>query len=162
MAQQILNPNSLAPNDGLGDTPNAYTGKINSNFTELFGLVGTNNTVYLRTEADLPNQTATTWTMDPDVPYKLAADLSTNLQTIPAAGSSLRCDNLGSFIMSFTGTGSMFKGTDVDFFIHDITIDPGIGNTGFEFDDSVGGVRRFIAQNTNLVNCAVWGKFTGM
>ena len=39
MAQQILNPNSLAPDDRLGDTPWDYTAKINSNTTELYDRV---------------------------------------------------------------------------------------------------------------------------
>ena len=36
MTQQILNPNSTAPNDKLGDTPFDYTTKINANTTELY------------------------------------------------------------------------------------------------------------------------------
>lgn len=162
MARQVLNPNSVSPNDRLGDTPFDYTAKLNGMTQELYGLTGDNNTVYLRSESDLPNKTATTWTMDQNVPYKLAATFSTNLQTIPATGASLRCDNLGSFVFSFTGTGAMFKGIDVDFFINNITIDPGIANTAFEFNDSVGGIHIFIAHNVAVKNCAVWGKFTDM
>ena len=161
MAQQVIGLGAAA-NDRTGDDWRSGGTKINANFTELYGLQGKNNTIYLREEADLPNQTATTWTMNPDIPYKLAADFSTNLQTIPAAGASLRGDNLSSFTMSFTGTGPMFIGVDVDFFINNVAIDPGITNTAFEFSDTVGGVRRFIATNVNVINCAVWGKFTDM
>ena len=145
-----------------GDTLFTAFTKTEANFTELYDLTGANNTVYLRTESDLPNQTATTWTMDPNVPYKLAADFSTSLQCIPAAGASLRGDNLGSFVLTYTGTGAMFKGTDVDFFINNVSVDPGTANIGFEFDDSVGSVHRFIAINVQVVSCAVWGKFTDL
>lgn len=36
MVQQIINPNSTAENDGLGDTPFAGMAKANANFTELY------------------------------------------------------------------------------------------------------------------------------
>jgi hypothetical protein len=163
MAQEILNVNSSSDNDGLGDTPPVFADKCNSNFTELYdALESGNNTVYLYSESDLPNQTATTWSMNSDVPYKLAASFTTSKQCIPAAGASLRGDNLGSYVLSYSGSGSMFKGTDVNFFINNITVDPGITNTGFEFSDSVGGTKRFIAENVQVLNCAIWGKFTDM
>jgi len=145
-----------------GDTLFSAFTKTEANFTDLYDNLGSNNTVYIRAEADLPNKTATTWVMNPDVPYKLASSFTTSLQAIPAAGASLRGDNLGSHILSFSGSGSMFKGTDVDFYINNITIDPGIANTGFEFNDTAGGVRRFISENVQVLNCAVWGKFTDM
>lgn len=160
MAQQTINIG--AADAKTGDTLFSAFTKTQSNFTEVYDSLGQNNTVYLRSESDLPNQTSTTWTMDADTPYKLAADFSTSLQTIPVAGSSLRGDNLSAYTMSFTGTGAMFKGTDVDFYINNISIDPSISNTAFEFDDSVGGVRLFIAENVQVNNCAVWGKFTDM
>ena len=160
MAQELINVG--AANEKQGDTPFVFCPKINRNFTEVYDSLGQNNTVYLRTESDLPNQTATTWVMNPNVPYKLADSFSTSLQTIPAAGASLRGDNLSSYTLSFTGSGSMFKGTDVDFYINNITVDPGIANTGFEFNDTAGGVRRFISENLQVLNCAVWGKFTDM
>ena len=159
MAQQLIEVGTVA-NDGTGDTWRDAFVKVNANETELYDALGSNNTVYIRSEADLPNQTATTWTMDADIPYKIAADFSTSLQTIPTAGASLRGDNLSAYTMSFTGTGAMFKGTDADFYIANITIDPGITNTAFEFDDSVGGVRLFISENVQVDNCAVWGKFS--
>ena len=160
MAQQtiIIGPQDAKTGDNLFS---AFT-KTESNFTELYDSLGQNNTVYLRAESELPNQTATTWTMDADIPYKIAADFSTSLQTIPAPGASLRGDNLSSFIMTYTGTGSMIKGVDVDFYINNLALDAGVGNTCFEFSDTVGSVRRFICENVRVVNCAIWGKFTDM
>ena len=141
-----------------GDTYfDAFT-KTQSNFDELYG----NNTVYLTQESDLPNQTATTWTMDADVPYKLTASFSTSLKGIPSAGASFRGDNLGSFTMSYTGTGAMFEGADVDFFINNVSIDPGVNNMAFKFIDNVGGIKRFICNTVEVVSCAVFGEFTDM
>ena len=161
MVQQVINIGTVA-NDGTGDDYRTAFSKVNSNDTEIFAALGQNNTIYLRTEADLPNQTATTWTMDANIPYKLAASFSTSLQAIPAAGASFRGDNLGSYTMTYTGTGAMFKGTDVDFFINNVSIDPGITNTAFEFDDTVGGTKRFICQTVEVVSCGIFGKFTDM
>lgn len=39
MARQILNPNSVAPNDKLGDNPWDYTEKLNAMTTELYAAV---------------------------------------------------------------------------------------------------------------------------
>ena len=119
MAQQDLNLGTVA-NDKTGDNYRVAFTKVQDNFDELYG----NNTVYLTQESDLPNQTATTWTMDADVPYKLTASFSTSLKGIPSAGASFRGDNLGSFTMSYTGTGAMFEGTDVDFWSNKVRIDP--------------------------------------
>jgi len=141
-----------------GDTYfDAFT-KTQSNFTQLFK----NNTVYLNQESDLPNQTATTWTMDENIPYKLTGSFSTSLQCIPSAGSSFRGDNVGSFTLSYTGTGAMFKGVDVDFFIRNVSIDPGVSNMAFDFIDTVGGKRRFICTTVVVESCAVFGEFTDM
>ncbi len=46
MARQVLNPNSSAPNDKLGDTPAVYTEKINANFTEVYNDVSTGTQTY--------------------------------------------------------------------------------------------------------------------
>jgi hypothetical protein len=145
-----------------GDTLFSAFTKTEANFTDLYGNLGSNNTVYIRTEADLPNQTATTWTMNPNVPYKLAASFSTSLQAIPANGSSLRGDNVSSYTLTYTGTGSMFKGTDVGFYINNISLDAGINNTCFEFIDTVGGIHNLIIVNVSVANCALWGKFTNL
>ena len=122
-----------------------------------------NNTVYLKSEADLPNQTATTWTMDANTPYKLAASFSTDKQCLPELGSSLRGDNLSSYVLTYTNTNSsMFKGVNKDFYIHNISLDAGITNTCFEFEDTSAGVHRFIAENVQVLNADVWGKFTDL
>ena len=145
-----------------GDTLFSAFTKTEANFTDLYSELGQNNTIYLYSEADLPNQTATTWTMNPNVPYKLAASFTTSLQAIPAAGASFRGDNLGSYTLSYTGAGSMFIGTDVDFYINNVSIDPGITATAFEFNDTVGAVKRFICENVEVVNCGLFGIFTDM
>ena len=161
MAQQNI---TIGTQDAKsGDTLFTAFTKTQDNFTEIYNSLQSGNpTVYLRSEDDLPNKTATTWTMNANVPYELSASFSTNLQGIPAAGASLKSHNLGAYTLTFTGSGSMFKGTDVDFFINNISIDAGISNTAFEFNDTVGGVRRFIAENVQVISCGVWGKFTDM
>ena len=161
MAKQdiIIGAENAKQGDSLFD---AFT-KTESNFSELYKLTQSgNNTVYLRSEDDLPNKTATTWTMDSNVPYKLAASFTTSLQCIPVGGASLRGDNLGSFVLSFSGSGSMFKGVDVDFYINNVAINPGATNTAFEFSDTIGSVHRFIAQNVTVLSCDVWAKSTNM
>ena len=64
--------------------------------------------------------------------------------------------------MSYTGTGAMFEGTDVDFFITNVSIDPGVGNMAFKFNDTVGGVKRFVCNTVEVVSCSLFGEFTDM
>ena len=75
-----------------------------------------NNAVYLRSEFDLPNQTETTWEMDEFTPYILAANFKTNLQMIPANGSTLSGTGLLGFSLTYTGDLSMIKSVNVFFF----------------------------------------------
>jgi hypothetical protein len=122
-----------------------------------------NNAVYLRTESDLPNQTATTWTMEPNTPYILAGDLVTTKECIPADGASFCGDDLNSFTYDFSGgTGSMIKGTDVSFYTCSIGFNAGINNIAFDFVDTVGAQQSFRAVDCRVDSCSVLGKFTDM
>ena len=61
MARQILNPNSSAPNDRLGDTPFDYTAKLNANTTELYANVATNAAAIIENTALITGFTETYW-----------------------------------------------------------------------------------------------------
>ena len=121
------------------------------------------NVIYLRSEDDLPNQTATTWTMDTLIPYKLADTFSTSKQCIPATGCVLFGDSMDGHILTFTGSADdMFLGTDVNFDMYDIGIDAGITKTCFNFTDTVGGAVSFRANQVRVYSANILAKFTDL
>lgn len=92
MTQQILNPLSVAPNDGLGDTPNAYTKKINDNTTELYSKTATNAAAIAANAASITGFTKTFWFYDNDTatastPITHAGGASDTYLTNNAVGS---------------------------------------------------------------------------
>lgn len=121
---------------GTGDTYfDAFT-KTQANFTELFTGAG-NNAVYLYSEADLPNQTATTWTMDEYIPYIVAANFSTNLQCVCANGASLSGNGIFATTYEYTGNLSMFTGTDIVMGFNNVNLLTDSINTAFDFTETV-------------------------
>jgi hypothetical protein len=61
MTQQFLNPASTAPNDKLGDTPHSASDKINTNFTENYTSIATNEAAILANTALITGFTETYW-----------------------------------------------------------------------------------------------------
>jgi hypothetical protein len=84
MARQELNPLSGAANDRLGDTPNAYTAKLNAMTTELYALVSG----FTKTYWFDANDTATTAT-----PIVHSAGATNTYLTNNAAGTSTNTYN---------------------------------------------------------------------
>jgi len=98
MAQQILNPNSLAPNDKLGDTPWDYTGKVNDNFTENYNSIASLNTrtIENRVIVNQANKDSTIGgVIDSTKVYFLdgVIDMGSTHITIPPTGISIRGDS---------------------------------------------------------------------
>ena len=58
MTRQVLNPNSLAPNDKLGDTPENYTTKLNAMTLALYADVATNEAAIVANAAAIIANTA--------------------------------------------------------------------------------------------------------
>ena len=145
-----------------GDTLFTGAAKINDNFTELFNPVIGDTAVYVSQESEFPTQDATTITLDAKTRFIQTADISTSKNFICLDGSSITTGNIDAFQLSFTGTGSMFSGTDANFFIHNITVDPGIANTAFTFIDTVGTVKKFIADTIQIQNCNSVGSFDNL
>ena len=161
MAQQIINLGTAADARD-GDTFRAGGQKINDNFTEVFGLVGADDAVYVSEEADFPTQDATTITLEANTPYIIADSFSTDKNFIAQNGASLDGRSSDAKTITFTGSGSMFSGTDVSFFIRDISLVPGATNKVFDFVDTVGSIRRFTSINARVLGGAKFGDFTDM
>ena len=120
-----------------------------------------NNTVYIESESDFPVQDETTITLEENKLHVLVADVEVTKNILPQAGSSITANSLDSYVLSYNGTGDMFSGVDVDFFISQIMIDCPNAQA-YNFSDSVGGLRRFISDNAVVSRCAKFGTFQDM
>jgi len=124
MAQQLINVGATA-NDGTGDTWRDAFVKVNANETELFTNLASqaSNTIVVNKESDFPVQDGTTITLATDTAYWIGSVFST-AKTIIGDGSILfSSGSTGSPLLTYTGTGSMFKVTNSRLTINDITVD---------------------------------------
>ena len=110
MARQVLNPNSAAPNDKLGDTPWDYTGKLNSMTEELYGFNKESNIVEITEEADFPTQDGTTITIESGTGYFIKKPFTTAKRFIMEGGQIFSVVTNIAYI-TYTGTGVMFTAT---------------------------------------------------
>lgn len=132
-------------------------------FGPAFGSGGTTNdkTIYVNSELQFPTQDATTITLRENQHYEYGADILTTKNFVCEQGSSIASKNLDSHTLTYTGTGSMFSGTDVDFAIRQCKINTP-NATAFDFTDSVGSVKKFICEDVQISNSAKVGEFTDM
>lgn len=161
LVQQLIALGTSA-NDRTGTDLRAGGTIINSNFTQLFNAVGSDTAEFVAKESDFTTQDATTITLKPNAPTVITASFSTAKNIIATQGSSWTSRNINGPKVTFTGTGTMFSATDVDFYIHDTIVDAGIGNQTFVSTDTIGGSKQFICINTRVVNTAKWGTFTDL
>lgn len=161
MAQQLINVGAVG-GDRTGDLWRDAMIKVNANETELFASVGADNAEYISKESDFPTQDGSTITLAVDTPHIITKDFSTAKNIICLDGSSWTSRNVDGPKCTFTGSGTMFSGTDVNFIIHDTNIDPGIGNQAFSFTDTIGGIKKFFQFLIQIDNCLRWGTFTDM
>ena len=123
MAQQILNPNSTQPNDKLGDSPWNYTSKVNSNFTELYGLIGgANNTVIINSIDDFPAPVGNVITLEDNKVYFIGTQIVTDKQFECAQNNIFTSGNPFWPALIYTGTGTMFSGYNVSFALDRIVV----------------------------------------
>ncbi len=86
MARQILNPNSLAPNDKLGDTPFNYTTKLNDMTAELYAFNQTTNIIDITQESDFPTQDSSTISIESGMGYFIKTPFTTAKRFICEGG----------------------------------------------------------------------------
>jgi hypothetical protein len=144
MAQQILNPNSLAPNDKLGDTPNAYTAKINDNFTQLFAVATLTRRIVVNTIADLPTAVAGVITLAANTLYLQADDIDFSTTRLVFSANTVY-SGLDSLVVSisYVGTLPFFSFVNVSGSIKNIrVVNP--NSPLFSFSDSGSNVLRVV------------------
>lgn len=129
MAQQILNPLVTAPDDGNGETPFAWGGKINSNFTELYTAVtdidarSPNKLLFINEEEAFPTQTASTITIEAGFEYFISDAVVTSKSFI-CEGGSIKSTVAGGVVqLTYTGSAPMFSSVNNRITLSEIVID---------------------------------------
>jgi hypothetical protein len=160
MARQILNPNSLAPNDKLGDTPFNYTTKLNDMTLELYTNLSAQpqNVIVINEEADFPTQDATTITLDANTRFLIGNQLSTAKSFTVLSGAEI--SSIGPYALSliYTGTGVMFNSASANWQIN---------NLGFSCANGTifgcsGTLNIFNLFNSLCLSCVNIGSFNGV
>ena len=126
-----------APDDRTGDTFRAGGEKINAQMTELFANFDAIKVIYISQESDFPTQDASTITLEEGLLYFATGSFSTGKRFICEDGSSITALNQFGVVITYTGTGNMFSGTDVNWKIQDIGLDCPNGGQYFNFADTV-------------------------
>lgn len=160
MAKQTINIGTVA-NDRTGDTWRDAFDKTNQNFTELYDGQTANPIVYVSEESDFPVQDATNITLEAGKIYQYTASFSTAKKFTVNDGAKLTAFNFFSPVLTYTGTGSMFTGTDASFTIKECRIDCPNAQV-FSFTDTVGGTFLFLMETVRIVSAAKFGTFNNM
>ena len=168
MAQQILNPNSLAPNDRLGDTPWDYTAKLNGNFTENYNSIASLNatTIDNRVIVNQANKDTTIGgVIDSTKVYFIdgIVDMGSTSITVPPTGINIRgdsfdvsgltssADNYTMFISESIAIGSgNILGVDY------LVTTSGVNSKVYGMYDSTG-FNAFEFQRINYIDCTSLG-----
>lgn len=160
MAKQIINIGTVA-NDRTGDTWRESFNKANQNFTELYDNQTLNPIIYVSEEADFPVQDATTITLEAGKIYQYTSSFSTAKRFIVQDGAKFTAFNFFSPVLTYTGTGSMFTGTDASFSIRECRISCPSAQL-FSFTDTVGGLFIFLMDQVRVVSALKFGTFNNL
>lgn len=119
------------------------------------------NLMFIEEEADFPVQDATTITLETKTVYITTDPISTAKRFIVQDGAVLTALNLFGHVLTYTGTGTMFTGTDANFTLRDIEVDCPNAQA-FDFTDTVGGVKLFIASDVTVRSCTKTAIFNNL
>lgn len=161
MARQILNPNSLSPNDKLGDTPWDYTKKLNEMTAELYVSNTANNIVVVNQESDFPVPVSGVITLEDNITYHIGEQVVTANRFVSGVGSGITAGNPFGPALVYVGLGTMFSGVDVNFVLGEIAI---AAPNGQFFDFKSTGVigNTFGLNIVSLLECKTIGVFDNL
>lgn len=153
----------------LGTTANDRTGAnwraggeiINANTIEIQAFIDAKAFQEIAEESDFPTQAATTITLESQVVYVITGSFTTSKNFIVQDGAVWTSFNQNGPLVTYSGAGTMFSGTNANFSIVAAQVDCPSA-TAFEFTDTVVNTKAFRMQDATLVSCNKVGTFTGM
>lgn len=150
-----------AANDRTGDTWRDAFVKVNSNTATLQTFLDAKAFTEIAEESDFPTQTATTVTLESQVVYVLTASFTTTKNFAVEDGAVWTSFNQFGPVVTYSGSGSMFSGTNVNFIVSNARINCPSAEA-FTLTDTVVNAKVFIFENAQIISCNKIGTFTGM
>ena len=121
------------------------------------------NVVVINSESNFPAPSGGTIQLEDDKNYKIGKSFSTSNRFIAGANNSITSDNINGPTITYTGTGDMFTGVDVNFDMHDITLVAATANQVFNFSEVGGGNLKVVTMRTvGITTCPKFGTFDNM
>jgi hypothetical protein len=152
-------------NDKTGTKWRDAWGFVNEMTAELYANLPS-NIVYIKTPANFGNQDANSIYLDSKVLYVLEDSIETDKNYVVDDGAAFTGFNLYGHTSTYTGSGTMFSGTDANFNIFAVGLECSSTGTLFNFNDTVGGVKRFnlnqVLMNQAGTPCASFGTFNNL
>lgn len=121
----------------------------------------TPNLKFITAESDFVTQDTASITLAAQTVYVIAASFSTSKYFVVGDASVITSINVLGPLLTYTGVGAMFRGTDSSFTIRDIQISHPSGD-GFDFTDTVGGQKIFVNSFVRTVEGVKYGTFNNM
>lgn len=160
MAQQLISIGTTA-NDGTGTNWRTAWDYTNQNITELYTLANAIGVEFIGAESDFAVQDATTITLESKKVYWVTSGITTAKRFIVEDGAVMTASNILGDPLTYTGSGTMFTGTDASFTIKDISINHP-SSQAFSFTDNIGGQKLFIANKVRGHTGLKYGTFNDM
>ena len=156
MAIDLIDLGTLNQHDG--DKWRTGGTKINAMFTELFAFKDAQQFIFITKEADFPTQDDTTITLLSNKIYIISSDTTIAKKFTVQDGAVITAFNIFGPTLTYSGSGVMFTGVDVNFVIRDLTVSCSSAKV-FDFTDSVGSVKDFECVNVRALACTSIGSF---
>jgi len=160
MALQTIDVGTVA-NDRTGDTWRDAFVKINSNIAETQDFLDAAGFTFISQESDFPTQTASTITLEAKIIYVITGAFTTAKNFLCEDSAVWTSFNQRGDIVTYSGSGAMFSGTNVSFTIAAAIINCPSAEA-FTFTDTVVNTRVFKLENVTIISCNKVGTFTGM
>ncbi len=121
------------------------------------------NTVMVNALSDFPAASGGKITLAASTTYLLGADINIGTDHLLfSAGSGLMSHAAFTSNITYTGTGAIFRGIDVNATIKDITVTAGTADV-YDFSETGGGnTKILIVSDVLVVSCATYATFTKM
>jgi hypothetical protein len=134
---------------------------INANTVILQDFIDAKAFQEISQESDFPTQDATTITLTSQTVHLITDAFTTTKNFIVQDGAVWTSFNQNGPLVTYSGSGTMFSGTNISFAIRSCQITCPAA-TAFAFTDTVVNAQTFRFQDVSLVACNKIGTFTGL
>lgn len=126
-------------------------------------VVSAADTVHINSLSDFPAPSGGAITLVASTNYVIGADITTADRFITADNNSITANNINGSSITYTGTGDMITGVDVNFDIHDITLVAATSSQVFNFSETGGGnTKIFTMRTVGVTSCPKYATFDNL